>query len=57
VELYLQPPLRLHGVVLNKAQGQLYLYLCTLHFYVNRVILLLSRIVDGGDVIQMRPHC
>jgi len=27
VELYLHSPMRLHGVVLRKAQGQLYLYL------------------------------
>jgi hypothetical protein len=27
VELYLHSPIRLHGVVLSEAQGQLYLYL------------------------------
>jgi hypothetical protein len=45
VELYLHSPIRLHGVVLSSAQGQLYLYL-----YHS-----LTSALDGGEWSASRP--
>jgi hypothetical protein len=47
VELYLHSPIRLHGVLLSKAQGQLYLNLY-LYFY--------RDLVKTGETFSLSSH-